>query len=109
MITELERTSFGGGKILSKFVGLSTDKKPTFLEPFGTHMNGSTFFEMDTGDTYWFDEENSAWRRPGDVIEADKPDFDGMTKAQLLEYADENGIEIDKSAKKADILEKVKE
>lgn len=31
-----------------------------------------------------------------------------MTKAELVEYAEENGIEIDKTAKKADILEKVK-
>lgn len=35
--------------------------------------------------------------------------FDAMTKAELVEYAEENGIEIDKTAKKADILEKVKE
>lgn len=32
-----------------------------------------------------------------------------MTKAQLIEYAEENGIEIDKTAKKAEILEKVKQ
>jgi hypothetical protein len=109
MVTELERASFGGGRIIAQFVGLSTDEKPSFVEPFITHLNGSTFYEMDTGNTYWFDEENCAWRKPGDVIEVEKPDFDGMTKAQLLEYASENGIEIDKSAKKADILEKVKE
>ena len=108
MVTELERASFGGGRVVSKFVGLSSDKKPSSMEPFVTQMNGSTFFEMDTGHTYWFDEERRAWIRPGEV-EEEKPDFDGMTKAQLLEYADENGIEIDKSAKKADILEKVKE
>ena len=93
MVTELERASFGGGRIIAKFVGLSTDEKPSFVEPFIAHLNGSTFYEMDTGHTYWFDEENCAWRKPGDVIEVEKPDFDGMTKAQLLEYADENGIE----------------
>ena len=109
MVTELERASFGGGRIIAKFVGLSTDEKPSFVEPFIAHLNGSTFYEMDTGHTYWFDEENCAWRKPGDVIEVEKPDFDGMTKAQLLEYADENGIEIDKTAKKAEILEKIKE
>lgn len=109
MITELERASFGGNRIIAKFVGLSTDEKPSFVEPFIDHLNGSTFYEMDTGLTYWFDEENCVWRKPGDVIEVEKPDFDEMTKAQLLEYASENGIEIDKSAKKAEILEKVKE
>ena len=109
MVTELERASFGGGRIIAKFVGLSTDEKPSFVEPFIEHLNGSTFFEMDTGLTYWFDEDRRAWICPGVVIEADKPDFDGMTKAQLLEYADENGIEIDKAAKKAEILEKIKE
>lgn len=31
-----------------------------------------------------------------------------MTKAQLVEYAEENGIEIDKTAKKAEILGKLK-
>ena len=109
MITELERASFGGGRITAKFVGLSTDEKPSFVEPFIEHLNGSTFFEMDTGHTYWFDEERRKWIRPGEVIEEETPDFDGMTKAQLLEYADENGIEIDKTAKKAEILEKIKE
>ena len=35
--------------------------------------------------------------------------LEAMTKAQLIEYAEANGIEIDKSAKKAEILEKIKE
>lgn len=30
-----------------------------------------------------------------------------MTKAQLIKYAEEKGIEIDKTAKKAEIFEKV--
>ena len=34
--------------------------------------------------------------------------LDVMTKAELIKYAEENGIEVDKTAKKADILEKVK-
>lgn len=32
-----------------------------------------------------------------------------MTRTQLITYADENGIKIDKTAKKAEILEKIKE
>ena len=35
--------------------------------------------------------------------------LEAMTKAQLIDYAEANGIEIDKSAKKADILDKIKE
>lgn len=35
--------------------------------------------------------------------------LEAMTKAELIEYAEANGIEIDKSARKADILEKIKE
>ena len=36
--------------------GLSADEKPTEEIP-----NGSTFREMDTGDIYYFDEENETW------------------------------------------------
>lgn len=36
--------------------GLSTDSKPT------TVPNGSTFLEMDTGDVYIFDADNTQWR-----------------------------------------------
>ena len=35
--------------------------------------------------------------------------LDAMTKAELIGYAEENGIEIDKSAKKADVLARIKE
>lgn len=35
--------------------------------------------------------------------------LDSLTKAELIAYAEVNGIEIDKTAKKADILEKIKE
>ena len=35
--------------------------------------------------------------------------LNAMTKAQLIEYAEENGIEIDKTAKKAEILSIIKE
>ena len=47
-----------------------------------------------------FDMANEAGRRENELL--------SMTKAQLIQYAEENGIEIDKTAKKADILEKVK-
>ena len=40
-----------------KFRGLSTDTKPMDV------LNGSCFYEMDTGDYYMFDEENTQWRK----------------------------------------------
>ena len=33
--------------------------------------------------------------------------LDGMTKAQLIEYAEEHGIEVDRAAKKAEIKETI--
>jgi len=35
--------------------------------------------------------------------------LDSLTKAELIEYAKYNGIEIDASARKAEILAKIKE
>ena len=44
------------------------------------------------------------------VEERRKEDYLGsLTKAELIAYAEANGIEIDKAAKKAEILEKIKE
>ncbi|HAQ35956.1 MAG TPA: hypothetical protein DCQ53_11435, partial [Alphaproteobacteria bacterium] len=40
--------------------------------------------------------------------DGDAPDFDAMTKAQLVEYAEANGIEIKKSAKVDEVREAVK-
>lgn len=40
--------------------GLSTDEKPTEIEN-GTIENGSVFIEIDTGDVYIFDAENTEW------------------------------------------------
>ena len=45
--------------LMTNYIGLSTDTKPVT----GMH-NGSSFYEMDTGDTYYFDadgEEGSEW------------------------------------------------
>lgn len=45
--------------------GLSTDEKPlVHLTAAGTEEkipNGSIFYEMDTGDLYMWDAENSTW------------------------------------------------
>ena len=36
-----------------------------------------------------------------------KKALDGLTKAELIEYAEKRGIKVDKSAKKAEILETI--
>ena len=36
-------------------------------------------------------------------------DLERLTKAQLIEYAEEHGIKVDKTAKKAEIYAKIKE
>ena len=36
-------------------------------------------------------------------------DLERLTKAQLIEYAEEHGIKIDRTAKKAEIYAKIKE
>ena len=45
-------------KLISHFVGLSTDEKPIAA-------NGSSFFEMDTGDQYFYSTDDSDWIKPG--------------------------------------------
>lgn len=50
MITFINR-----GKI-NEYYGLSTDKKPLDVP------NASTFYEMNTGKLFLFDEDNMLWR-----------------------------------------------
>lgn len=60
MITMTEKDG-RTGKARCDLVGLSTDAKPTTeIEGFGI-INGSTFFEMDTGNAFMFDEQNARW------------------------------------------------
>ena len=54
MITFIGRDSVGAAKRVDMF-GLSGDDKPL------TVGNGSIFKEIDTGDVYMFDEENTTW------------------------------------------------
>lgn len=60
MVTEIEYKIISAGR-LSKFVGLSTDDKPTGV------CNGSEFFEMNTEDTYYYDATPSTggWTKKG--------------------------------------------
>lgn len=43
-----------------KFVGLSTDEKPTIAD-YPSMKNGSTFLEMDTKTVCYYDAENDVW------------------------------------------------
>lgn len=43
------------------FKGASTDTKPTGVCDNMTIANGSTFFEMDTQEVYFYDGANSDW------------------------------------------------
>ena len=43
-----------------EFAGLHTDEKQT-----ANVATGSTFLEVDTGDVYFFDGENSTWIKAG--------------------------------------------
>ena len=43
------------------FKGLSTDTKPTGSHDGQTIANGSTFFEMDTQEVYFYDGDSSDW------------------------------------------------
>ena len=54
MITMKKRIHAGAGRTVDEYVGLSTDTKPE------GNLNGSTFFEMDTGKTYYYDEDNDS-------------------------------------------------
>ena len=58
MITEIKHKILPDGKRYSQFVGLSTDTKPTT----GV-CNGSSFYEMDTGFTSYYDatESTGGW------------------------------------------------
>ena len=49
------------GKQVFGFFGLSTDTKPTDTYEGQIIENGSTFYEINTGTVYMFDEENQAW------------------------------------------------
>lgn len=43
------------------FKGLSTDTKPTVKFNDLKIVNGSTFFEMDTQDVYFYDGSSNSW------------------------------------------------
>lgn len=68
MITILAKAASVDGRSIMDLAGLSTDTKPT------GKLNGSSFTEIDTGDKYYYDEENGEWILPGSVEEGDESD-----------------------------------
>ena len=52
----IEQKAFEGNKTLCKFAGLSTDSKPT-----GDFVNGTTFFCVDNGAQYAYNETSKTW------------------------------------------------
>lgn len=52
-----------GGKFLVELRGLSDDEKPTSING-GAIINGSEFLEIDTGDLYYFNEDDTEWVLP---------------------------------------------
>lgn len=75
MITEIKSTIMPDGTRLSEFRGLSDDTKPT--EYAGKSLcNGSSFLEMDTGFTSYFDATPSTggWTEaPATTVEETTP------------------------------------
>lgn len=50
-------TMIPGGRI-NVYFGLSTDTKPD------THVpNGSVYYEMDSGNVFFYDQDNAQWRQ----------------------------------------------
>lgn len=63
MVRVINEEYYGDGLRYKQIVGLSTDTKPT-----GGILTGSEFFEIDTGDRYYYDEDGDAgseWVKPG--------------------------------------------
>ena len=60
MIRTLERKAYTGNLLYCRFVGNSSDSKPTT-----GIITGSTFLEVDTGKEYLFDESVNEWVATG--------------------------------------------
>lgn len=60
MVRTLDVKFIKNGCNYREFSGLSTDTKPT--EGLAT---GSSFFEVDTNDVYFWDEESETWMKAG--------------------------------------------
>ena len=57
MVSILKINAGSGGRLLADYAGLAADTPPSDDDC----LNGSTFYEIDTGTKYHFDEENDTW------------------------------------------------
>lgn len=63
-IYKIEKSDIKNGeKFLVELRGLSDDEKPTTING-GAIINGSEFLEIDTGDLYYFNEDDTEWVLP---------------------------------------------
>lgn len=62
MVTVFRTQQYNNEADNIEFYGLSTDTKPT--GKYGSRVigNGSSFFEMDTQDVYFYDEDSETWK-----------------------------------------------
>lgn len=65
------------GKFLVKLRGLADDEKPTTING-GAIENGSEFLEIDTGDLYYFNEDDTEWVLPTPAEEAPETPSDEL-------------------------------
>lgn len=59
-LTNNDPSITGCEAIYCEFSGLSTDEKPTRVEPYAV-AQGSLFLESDTGDVYVYTESTETW------------------------------------------------
>lgn len=82
------------GAVKFKLEGLSTNQKPTVFSGKDV-KNGSTFFEIDTGVTYVFDEDGKRWYpqpQAGGSGVPGAPGKDGKDGADAYEVAVQEGF-----------------
>jgi len=105
---ELERLVYIYGS--SKLLGTDTRAVPTLFPGAGARVF-TDFEELDLSDEYYKAETRATPKKSAAKSKAEpeaEDEFGGMTKAELVDYAKENEIDIDEGAKKADILEAIR-
>lgn len=91
MITIVKDMAFSNGRHVYEFRGLSTDSKPV------GSINGSKFKELDTGITWWYNEDTELWIAESSKylvkIEVDTPPT--TTEYTVGETFDDTGMVIE--------------
>ncbi|WP_421789939.1 30S ribosomal protein S1 [Hyphobacterium sp.] len=106
----------GSRRVSLSIKALQIAEEKEAVEQYGSSDSGASLGDIlgaalkEQGDTPAETKKPAAKKAEAKAEEAsdDAPDFDKMTKAQLVEYAEANDIEIVKSAKVAEVREAVK-